>query len=311
MVPGSCGAISALKTNPVDLAGTVTAALETMHLAAEAKSIQIYTLVEPGLGQVLGDANRLQQVVWNLLSNAIKFTPPEGQVQVRLEPQGNQVQLQVKDTGEGIHPGFLPHLFEYFRQADSTSTRKFGGLGLGLAIARHLVELHGGTIQAESPGEEQGATFTVRLPLIKPDFYPSQDQVLLPGSDLRDLQILVIANQADTQELITVILEQSGAKVTAVTSIAAALSAFAQCKPDLLISDVELPEAGSRLIQQLTTLASVQGRQMPPEIALTNPGDLESQLCSAGQVCFAKPIDPAEFTILVARLANQTASRHP
>lgn len=296
-----------LKTHPVDLSETVAASLKTMRLAAEAKSIQIQTLVEPGLGQVLGDANRLQQVVWNLLSNAIKFTPPEGQVQVRLEPQGNQAQLQVKDTGEGIHPGFLPHLFESFRQADSTTTRRFGGLGLGLAIARHLVELHGGTIQAESPGEEQGATFTIRLPLLKLHPSPAQDpEPLHPASALENLQILVVSREVDTRELITVILEQLGANITAATSTAAALSAVAQTKPDLLVIDVELPEDSSRLLQQLTTLAAKQGTQVPPAIALINLGDLEQQHRSAGQAWLAKPIDPEEFTALVVRLANQT-----
>jgi PAS domain S-box-containing protein len=155
-----------LNVTPVTLTSTIQAAMETVRLAAEAKSIQIYTRLEPEVGVVSGDASRLQQVVWNLLSNAIKFTPQGGRVDIRLERIGSQAQITVSDTGKGIQADFLPYVFDYFRQGDSTTTRKFGGLGLGLAIVRHLVELHGGTVQADSPGEGQGATFTVRLPLL-------------------------------------------------------------------------------------------------------------------------------------------------
>lgn len=155
-----------LNMTSVDLASTIGFAVETVQLAAEAKSIQIQIILEPVKAQVLGDSTRLQQVIWNLLTNAIKFTAEGGQVEVRLSRVGLQAQIQVSDTGKGIHPNFLPHVFEYFRQEDGTLTRKFGGLGLGLAIVQHLVELHGGTVQAESPGEGQGATFTVRLPLL-------------------------------------------------------------------------------------------------------------------------------------------------
>ncbi|MBE9109032.1 sensor histidine kinase [Nodosilinea sp. LEGE 07298] len=152
---------------PVDLVNIVVAALETVRLTAEAKSIQIQTVFEPHLGQVLGDSTRLQQVIWNLLSNAIKFTDKGGQVVITVSQVDAQAQVQVVDTGKGIHPNFLPHVFEYFRQEDGTTTRKFGGLGLGLAIVRNLVALHGGTVAADSPGEGQGATFTVRLPLLE------------------------------------------------------------------------------------------------------------------------------------------------
>jgi len=158
-----------LNVSAVDLVPIIEAAIETVHLAAEAKSIQIQTVLQPNLGQVAGDRTRLQQVVWNLLSNAVKFTPPGGRVEVQLLSLGTQAQIRVSDTGSGISKEFLPFVFDYFRQADSTSTRSFGGLGLGLAIVRRLVELHGGTVQAESPGEDLGATFTVTLPLIKVD----------------------------------------------------------------------------------------------------------------------------------------------
>ena len=150
----------------VNLASTISAAIETVQLAAQAKSIQIQTVLDPNIGQVLGDSARLQQVIWNLLTNAVKFTLSGGRVEIRLQRVGSLAQITVSDTGKGIEPDFLPHVFEYFRQEDGATTRKFGGLGLGLAIVRHLVELHGGTVRAESAGIGQGATFTVSLPLL-------------------------------------------------------------------------------------------------------------------------------------------------
>jgi signal transduction histidine kinase len=168
-----------LNVSPVDLVPIIEAAIETVHLAAEAKSIQIQTVLQPNVGQVSGDRNRLQQVVWNLLSNAVKFTPPGGRVEVQLLSLGTQAQIRVSDTGSGISKEFLPFVFDYFRQADSTSTRSFGGLGLGLAIVRRLVELHGGTVQAQSPGAELGATFTVSFPLIKVDSNRSETKMML------------------------------------------------------------------------------------------------------------------------------------
>jgi signal transduction histidine kinase len=150
----------------VNLLSTIESAIEIIRLAAEAKSIQIQTALDLATGPVLGDEARLQQVIWNLLSNAVKFTPEGGQIKIQLECVNSHAQIQVSDTGKGIHPNFLPHVFEYFRQEDGKTTRKFGGLGLGLAIVRHLVELHGGTVEADSLGEGQGATFTVRLPLL-------------------------------------------------------------------------------------------------------------------------------------------------
>jgi len=155
-----------LNVGPVNLATMIQSAIETVRLAAEAKSIQVQALLAPKVGQVAGDSTRLQQVIWNLLSNAVKFTPEGGQVNIQLKPVGSHAQIIVSDTGQGIHPDFLPHVFDYFRQADAATTRNFGGLGLGLAIVHHLVELHGGTVAAESPGMGQGATFTIQLPLM-------------------------------------------------------------------------------------------------------------------------------------------------
>lgn len=200
-----------------------------MRLAAEAKSIQIQTVFDPEVGQVLGDSARLQQIIWNLLTNAVKFMPEGGEVEIRLQRTDTQAQIQVQDTGKGIETDFLPHVFEYFRQADNATTRRFGGLGLGLAIVHHLVELHGGTVQAESLGEGQGATFTVRLPLIKAA-QPIQDASLVDGSTVQSVElllagikVLVVDDDQDSRDFCQFVLEQSGAIVTAAASATEAL----------------------------------------------------------------------------------------
>jgi two-component sensor histidine kinase len=223
-----------LNMAPVNLASTIKAALETVRLAAEAKSIQIQTMFDPTIGQVLGDAARLQQVIWNLLTNAVKFTPDGGQVEIQLQLIGSQALIQVRDTGKGISPDFLPYVFEYFRQADATTTRTFGGLGLGLAIVRHLVELHGGTVQVDSPGEGQGATFTVRLPLIKDKIgrpkVEGNSSLLAPeSSPLTGIRVLVVDDDTDSREFIAFVLEQLGAQVSAVTSAGEAIACLAIC----------------------------------------------------------------------------------
>ncbi|MBD0347477.1 MAG: PAS domain S-box protein, partial [Coleofasciculus sp. Co-bin14] len=218
---------------PVNLVLVIEAALETVRLAAEAKDIQIQTMLDASLGQVLGDSGRLQQVIWNLLSNAVKFTPEGGKIDIQLERIDTQAQITVSDTGKGISPEFLPHVFEYFRQADSTTTRKFGGLGLGLAIVRHLIELHGGTIWAESLGEGQGAIFTARLPLIKKELTSKPEIITALNASptieiLAGIQILVVDDDDDTREFHTFVLEQAGARVTAVASAKEALQALAE-----------------------------------------------------------------------------------
>ncbi|MEW6494760.1 MAG: ATP-binding protein, partial [Cyanobacteriota bacterium] len=236
-----------LKISPVNLVTMIEAARETVRLAAEAKSIQIQTVFDSAARQVKGDSNRLQQVVWNLLSNAVKFTPTGGQIEIKLERIGSYAQIQVKDTGEGICAEFLPYIFEYFRQADGSITRRFGGLGLGLAIARHLVELHGGTIYAESPGQGQGATFTVRLPLLKAKGTQQEAKGDFCGSSficppLEGIRVLVVDDEPDTLNLLVFVLEQAGAIVTSAASASLALEAFKQQQPDLLLSDIAMPE---------------------------------------------------------------------
>ncbi|XHX75860.1 MAG: ATP-binding protein [Stenomitos frigidus ULC029] len=263
-----------LKVSPTDLVPTIQAAIETVRLAAEAKAIQLHTLLAPNVGFVSGDSDRLQQVVWNLLSNAVKFTPEGGQVEIRLARLGKQAQITVRDTGKGIVADFLPHVFDYFRQADATTTRTFGGLGLGLAIVRHLTELHGGTVEADSEGEGQGAIFTVRLPLLRDQskrLSESDTASLLTAlpSPLTGISVLIVDDDDSTREFVTFLLELRGARVIAVASAKEALIALTQCQPTILLSDIGMPEMdGYMLLRQIRTLPPEQGGQIPA-IALT------------------------------------------
>jgi CheY-like chemotaxis protein len=292
----------------VELTSTLEAAVETVRLAAEAKSIQMHVQIEPDVGQVWGDASRLQQVLWNLLSNAIKFTPQGGWVEIRLERKGSQAQITVSDTGKGIPADFLPYVFEHFRQADATTTRKFGGLGLGLAIVRHLVELHGGTVQAESPGEGQGATFTVRLPCLLPQSQTTPDsEQPKPYLDLHDVEILVVDDDADTREFVAFLLEQYGARVRAVGSASEALTALTQALPDVLLSDIGMPDVdGYMLMQQVRTLPPEQGGQIPAIALTAYAGEINhQQAITAGfQSHLSKPVEPAELVDEITSLAK-------
>ncbi|HEY9729358.1 MAG TPA: PAS domain S-box protein, partial [Chroococcales cyanobacterium] len=295
-----------LKVYPVNLAGVIDAALETVRLAAEAKGIEIQTRLAPDVGQVSGDAGRLQQVVLNLVSNAVKFTPSGGRVEIRLERVGRDAQIQVIDTGKGIKPEFLPHVFEYFRQEDGKTTRNFGGLGLGLAIVRHLVELHGGTVQAESPGEGQGATFAVRLPLIAIAKEITQDDTPpIATSRLNRLQILVVDDVADMRELLATILEHYGATVRVAASAAEALIAIEQFKPDLLISDIGMSDIdGYMLLRQVRQLPPERGG-LVPAIALTayaSEFDYQQALTAGFQKHIPKPVEPEELVKAITAL---------
>lgn len=285
-----------LKVVPVNLEQTVVAALETVQLSAEAKSIQVETVFASDVPFVLGDRNRLQQVIWNLLSNAIKFTPAGGAVVVWLKRNNNQVCFSISDTGRGISPDFIPYLFESFRQADAGTTRKYGGLGLGLAIVRQLVELHGGTVRAESPGEEQGAIFTVCLPTMPTNLVRELPEPPLPvqAADLEGVHVLVVEDEADARNVLIFILEQAGAAVTGAGSAAEGLALLYETKPDLLISDIAMPKAdGYGLIQQVRSLAA--GISEVPAIALTayvTETDRQQILAAGFQQHLAKPIDP-------------------
>jgi PAS domain S-box-containing protein len=318
-----------LTVSSINLATVVKAAIAIVHLAAEAKSIQIITRLDPEIGMVSGDSTRLQQVVWNLLSNAIKFTPPGGQVEVVLERSDSSpsrvqfpraapevrpevyagqtyAKLTVTDTGKGISPDFLPYIFDYFRQADSATTRKFGGLGLGLAIVYHLVELHGGTIRADSRGDGLGATFTVCLPLmaVQPANHhppPSSE----PSADLRGLHILVVDDETDSREIIGFLLEQAGAEVTTTASAKAALATLEQSKPDLLLSDIGMPDMdGYMLISQVRRLPPEQGGTIPAIALTAYAGELNQQqaLAAGFHQHVTKPIEPQELIKAITSL---------
>ncbi|HEY9747730.1 MAG TPA: ATP-binding protein [Allocoleopsis sp.] len=300
----------ALTVSPVNLVTVVQAAIETVRLAAEAKQIEIQTLIAANLEQISGDPARIQQIVWNLLSNAIKFTPHGGWVEVRLEAIDHQAQIQVRDTGKGISPTFLPHVFEYFRQEDGTTTRKFGGLGLGLAIVRHLTELHGGTVSAESPGEGLGATFTVRIPFQRiATVFPEITSLDSNRVNLNGLKVMVVDDETDMRDLIAFILEQRQAQVRVATSAAEALAAFNQFQPQLLISDIGMPLMdGYMLLHQVRSRSPEQGGQIPAIALTAYAGELDQkQALKAGfQRHVAKPVEPdALIQAIVTLLAEQ------
>lgn len=298
-----------LDVGPVNLRSTVQAALETVRLSAEAKSIQIHTDLDSSSGLVLGDASRLQQIAWNLLSNAIKFTPSAGQVTVRLEGQSDMAQITVSDTGKGISPNFLPHVFDYFRQEDSATTRKFGGLGLGLAIVHHLVELHGGTVTAESPGEGLGATFIVRLPLVQNPDEDIESNSLEDIADLAGLRVLVVDDDADTRNFVAFLLEQAGATVITAPSAGDALITLSRFHPDVLISDIGMPEMdGYSLLRQVRSLPVEQGSQIPAIALTAYAGEIDYQQAMAVgfQRHLAKPIAPERLVRAIADLVQRS-----
>lgn len=306
-----------LSIHQIHLAAVIDAAVEALRPAAEAKSISLVYSLEPAVNPVLADPTRFQQVVWNLLSNAIKFTPEEGQVTLSLSQTEQHVQLVVTDTGIGIKPEFLPYVFDRFRQADSTSTRSYGGLGLGLAIVRHLVELHGGFVQVTSAGEGQGATFTVNLPQLPtpPDAEPQPlpEDFVLPTTDcpsLSGLCVLVVDDDIDTCEFLRTALAQYGASVTAVNSATAALESMQQHCPDVLVSDIGMPgQDGYELIGQVRGLDARRGSHLPA-IALTAYAGTENQshvLTAGFQMHLAKPVEPATLATAIAYLGQQSA----
>jgi signal transduction histidine kinase/ActR/RegA family two-component response regulator len=305
----------------VDFASVINAAIDSVQLAAESKDIQLEVTLDPSARRVSGDANRLQQVVWNLLSNAIKFTPSGGRVQVRLERAGTDAQISVSDTGEGINSNFLPFIFDRFRQADGSSTRKHGGLGLGLAIVRHLVELHGGTVSADSPGKGLGATFVLRLPLAtvqkEAKGRGKELESLMPsdaaGSQLKPLpsldgvQVLIVDDEQDTLSMLAVMLTEYRAKVQTATSAAEAMEVLQWYKPDVLVSDLAMPEEdGYSLISKVRALSEENGRRIPA-VALTAYVRVEDRVraLSAGFNMFVpKPVEPNELITAIANLAE-------
>ncbi|MEO0012352.1 MAG: hypothetical protein RLZZ535_741, partial [Cyanobacteriota bacterium] len=298
-----------LNWSTLELALIVNSALETIQLTAETKSIKLNFNTDDSNALVRGDATRLQQVVWNLLSNAVKFTPEGGQIEVNLSESNAHICLEVKDTGKGIASEFLPYVFESFRQADTSTTRKFGGLGLGLAICRHLVELHGGHIWAESEGEGQGATFGFELPMLNVCNIAIADQDLNKKTayDLTNLNILVVDDEPDTLEFLSFFLSEQGANIQAVKSVTEAISCLNSTIPDLIISDLGMPERdGYNLIEYVRSLPPQHGRDIPA-IALTAYATETSrtQVLQAGyQIHLSKPTDTTKLLQAIAKLLD-------
>ncbi len=307
-----------LDAGPTDLRQVVSAAVDTVGPAAAAKSIALRADFEPGVGPVMGDERRLQQVVWNLLLNAVKFTPIGGEVRAHLSREGAHARLTVTDTGAGIRPDFLPYVFDRFRQGDQSTTRVYGGLGLGLSIVRHLVELHGGSVRAASPGEGFGSTFTVELPLLRSadragrgeeerDAFGAPDARTHPPAILKGVSVLVVDDEPDALHLIKALLEMRGARVTAVGSAEAAWGALEESWPDLLLCDIGMPgEDGYQLIRRLR--ASAGRGETLPSIALTAyAGDADRALAlEAGyHLHVPKPVDPAALVKVIADLTGK------
>ena len=314
-----------IETGPVDLEQVINAAAEVMRPAAEARGVDLYLELQGGDNVISGDADRLQQVVWNLLSNAIKFTSAGGRVTVRLERTDPQMQITVSDTGKGIRPDLLPFVFDRFQQSAGAGMRRQGGLGLGLALVKHLVELHGGTVRADSPGEGQGATLTVMLPLraLRPQAQAHRDDELATAAIREDrepeaarllsgIRVLIVDDEADAREMVTLLLRGYGAEVTTAASAPEALQVVRDRTsgrgPEVLVTDIGLPgQDGYWLIEQLRALAPEAGGRIPA-IALTAFGRASDRIraLSAGfQMHIPKPVEPAELTLVIARLTGK------
>jgi signal transduction histidine kinase/ActR/RegA family two-component response regulator len=306
-----------LDVRVVDLQTVVADALDAVRPAAEGKSIRLQAVLDPRAGPITGDPARLQQVVWNLLMNAVKFTPKGGRVQVHLQRVNFHVEIVVSDTGRGIDPDVLPFIFDRFRQADSSSTRAHGGLGLGLALVKQLVELHGGTVVAQSGGEGKGATFIVRLPVTiatitdGPRVHPTAPVTeARSGVRLDGLRVLVVDDDLDALDLATSILSAAGAVVMTSASASEALTTLAHWRPDVLVSDIEMPgEDGYSLIRRVRALDAQRGGKTPA-VALTAYGRAQDRMLSltAGySMHVPKPVDPAELTTIIASVAGRAA----
>ena len=311
-----------LDVQPVELPLIIDNAIATVQPAADAKGVRLHALIDPGAGPVSGDPDRLQQVIWNLVSNAVKFTPKGGRIQVRLERINSHVDIVVSDSGIGIRPEFLPYVFDRFRQAESGTTRKTGGLGLGLAIVRHIVEMHGGTVLAASPGDGQGATFRVRLPLMivhqeRIDArreHPRTERLdrLEPLADLEGTHVLAVDDEEDALTLLRVVLEAAGATVTTLDSPAAALERLASIKPDVLVVDLGMPDMdGFELISRIRASAPPDVRNVPAAAltAFARSEDRTKALRSGFEMHLAKPVDPGELVASIVTLVRRAGTR--
>jgi signal transduction histidine kinase/ActR/RegA family two-component response regulator len=304
-----------LKIQPVDLPAIVEAAVDALRHAAEAKGVRLQVMLDQEAAPINGDADRLQQVCWNLLSNAIKFTPRGGRVYVELSRPNSHVELLVRDSGQGIKPEFLPHVFERFRQADSSSTRAHGGLGLGLAIVRHLVELHGGTVEARSDGEGHGASFVVQLPMgpVRAAA-PARTGAAarLAGAPVPDeltgVRVLVVEDDAESRELLESMLTRLGAEVEVAASAAEGMAALERRPPHVLLSDIEMPgEDGYSLIRRIRALPSAERARLPAAAltAYARTEDRIAALAAGFQFHLSKPVAASELAAVVASLARR------
>jgi len=292
----------------------VRTAVDAMMPTAAQKGVQLCAIVDPSPCRVSGDPNRLQQVVWNLIANAIKFTPAGGRIEVIVGSVDDRVEIEVNDSGHGIAPEFLPHVFDAFRQADGSSTRSHGGLGLGLAIVKHIVDLHHGSVDVQSEGSGRGARFIVRLPLVattddsRVAEWPSRSSgAFARVRELRDIRVLVVDDDEDSRDMLTMVFEQYGAAVERAASAAEALAAIERRPPTILLSDVGMPgEDGHALIRRVRAAERESGRCLPA-IALTGYATAEDgarALAAGFQLHIAKPVDPAELLMLVSRLLD-------
>ena len=305
------------EAEPTDLRQVVEAAVDTVRHAASAKSLSLRAEFEPGVGPVMGEPRRLQQVFWNLLSNAVKFTPIGGEVRLRVGREGAHARVTVTDTGSGIHPGFLPYVFDRFRQGDQSTTRVHGGLGLGLSIVRHLVELHGGSVRAESEGDGRGSTFTVELPLVRGADAGPRDEAEAgerfsvrhaQSAILKGMSVLVVDDEPDALGLLKTMLEMKGARVTAVCSAEAAWGELEGDWPDLLLCDIGMPgEDGYQFIRRVRALERKRGRPLPSVALTAYAGEADRALAlEAGfQLHVSKPVEPAALVNVIADLTGR------
>jgi len=301
----------------IEMVNVIEAALEAIRPAAETRSIRLQSALDPLVGAIKGDPIRLQQVVWNLLSNAVKFTPKGGQVQVFLGRVSSNVEVRVSDTGDGIRQEFLAHVFDRFRQLGSSAARRHGGLGLGLSIVKQLVEMHGGVVQAKSPGEGKGSTFTVVLPLMVMDAAPQADtQAAGRGNvqaarlpDLAGLTVLVVDDETDAREMVRRLLETRRAMVVTASSALEALPLVTAVRPDVLVSDIGMPQIdGYELMRRVRALAEEEGGRLPG-VALTafaRSEDRTRAMLAGYNVHLSKPLEPAELVATIASLTGRT-----
>lgn len=304
-----------LDVRPLDISSVTRAAINVVRPAADAKGIALDYWAQPGLGAISADSARLQQIIWNLLSNAVKFTQHGGKISVRVEQVGLDARVTVQDTGQGIDPEFLPRVFDRFLQADSSTTRSFGGLGLGLAIVRHLVELHGGTVSAYSDGVNQGATFSATFPLLADRTEPvttahSGEMNVFEFRSLDGLRVLLVDDEPEARQIISTVITRTGAEVKACTSASEALANLAEWKPDVILSDIAMPdEDGYSFIGKVRALPRDKGGDTPAAALTAYARDVDRrQALAAGyQMHIAKPIGAGQLVTMIARLAGREA----